>query len=134
MNWFVPVQRSGGFRPVPGPWETYPGYELRFPSVGAAAGLWFRNDGPDAAPQIEHDTNLENGDACLNFTGDGHFIRQLGAAEWLKGPQTSALSELNRSTARAARVAFTDRARFLLLGAVVILPQPIAAPPLEPSA
>ena len=137
MDWFEANQRSHGFEPQPGYWETLARYRLSFPAGVDEPVAQLHGPGDDV--QMEYWTNSWDGDVFLYIAGDGHFAAQLGTCSFLEGPTRSVLSELNRSTARAGRDALTARARYLLLGPVFLRPEAIAeaprpAPQLHPNA
>ena len=127
MDWFQANQRSHGFQPQPGYWETFARYRLSFPAGFDAPVAQLHGPGDDV--QMQYWTYSWDGDVLLHIAGDGHFAAQLGACSFLEGPMRSALSELNRGEARGGRAALTARARYLLLGPVFMLPHPIAEAP-----
>ena len=129
MDWFEPNQRSHGFEPQPGYWETLPRYRLTFPAGGVDEPVAQLRGAQHDDVQMEYWTNSYDGDVMLYIAGDGHFAAQLGDCGFLAGPTRSVLSELNRSEARGGRAALTDRARYLILGPVFLRTEAIAAPP-----
>ena len=102
MDWFEPNQRSHGFEPQPGYWETLPRYRLTFPAGGVDEPVAQLRGVQHDDVQMEYWTNSYDGDVMLYIAGDGHFAAQLGDCAFLAGPRRSALSELNRSEARVA--------------------------------
>ena len=100
MDWFEPNQRSHGFEPQPGYWETLPRYRLTFPAGGVDEPVAQLRGLQHDDVQMEYWTNSYDGDVMLYIAGDGHFAAQLGDCAFLEGPTRSVLSELNRSEAR----------------------------------
>ena len=94
MDWFEANQRSHGFEPQPGYWESLPRYRLSFPAGVDEPVAQLRGLQHDDV-QMEYWTYSWAGDVLLYIAGDGHFAAQLGDCAFLAGPTLAPFSNFN---------------------------------------